>query len=170
MKSVPDLFPKCVCKQAKPKLSKTNELESKKRKGKPKGSRPLKYPDLNELTFTTFQIKYEKKLSSIAKFILNSFQKKYFYYAIDDILYLLKSNPIEQNNLLSILYSPVLSLHNNLCVNFFDIWIDQIYINEKSKVNKFLTNDFQNLEEFTYITITLWYVTKIPIKQKEPLW
>jgi hypothetical protein len=170
MKSVPDLFPKCICKQPKQKFSTKKKLKSNKKKGKPKGPKPLEYPDLNESTFTTFQIKYEKKLSSIAKFILNSFQKKYFYYAIDDILYLLKSNPIEQNNLLTILYSPVLSLHNNLCVNFFDIWIDQIYINEKSKVNKFLNNDFQNLEEFTYITITLWYVTRIPIKQKEPLW
>ena len=156
MKSVQDLFPKCICKQAKQEFSTKKKLESKKKKGKPRGPNPLVYPDLNESTFTTFQIKYEKKLSSIAKFILNSFQKKYFYYAIDDILYLLKS--------------PVLSLQNNLSVNFFDIWIDQIYINEKSKVNKFLNNDFQNLEEFTYITITLWYVTRIPIKQKEPLW
>jgi hypothetical protein len=167
MKSVTDLFPKSMSKKAKEEFSKKKKLESKKNNRK---RRALKYPDLNNSIFTTFQIKYEKKLSSIAKFILNSFQKKYFYYAIDDILYLLKSNPIEQNNLLTILYSPVLSLHNNLCVNFFDIWIDQIYINEKSKVNKFLNNDFQNLEEFTYITITLWYVTRIPIKQKKPLW
>jgi hypothetical protein len=80
----------------------------------------------------------KKKLSSIAKFILNSFQNKYIYYAIDDILYLLKSNPIERDNLLAILYSPVLSLQNNFSVNFFDIWIREIYINEISKVNKFL--------------------------------
>jgi hypothetical protein len=38
-----------------------------------------------------------KKLSSTAKFILNSFQNKYIYYAIDDILYLLKSDPIERD-------------------------------------------------------------------------
>jgi hypothetical protein len=30
---------------------------------------------------------------------LNSFQNKYLYYAIDDILYLLKSNLVEQANL-----------------------------------------------------------------------
>jgi hypothetical protein len=170
MKSVPDLFPKCVSKQAKPKLSKTNELESKKRKGKPKGSRPLKYPDLNELTFTTFQIKYEKKLSSIAKFILNSFQKKYFYYAIDDILYLFELNKTERNNLLAILYSPVLSLQNNFFVNFFDIWIREIYIDEVSKVNKFLNQDSQTSEQFSYIIIKFFYKTRVPVKKQESLW
>jgi hypothetical protein len=40
-----------------------------------------------------------KELSSTAKFILNSFQNKYIYYAIDDILYLLKSDPIERDSL-----------------------------------------------------------------------
>ena len=31
-------------------------------------------------TGKTFQIKYHKKLSSVAKLILNSFNKKYLYY------------------------------------------------------------------------------------------
>ena len=163
------LFPKCRCKE---EFSIKKKRKSKK-PGGPKIRHKDFYPSINDLSkskLTTFQIKYEKKLSLIAKFILRSFKDKYFYYAIDDILYLLKSNPIEQNNLLTILYSPVLSLHNNLSINFFDIWINKIYINEKSKVNKFLTNDFQNLEEFTYITIQFWYKTAIPIKKKETLW
>jgi hypothetical protein len=63
--------------------------------------------------------------------------KKYLYYAIDDILYLLKANPIERDNLLAILYSPIISLQNNLSINFFDIWINEIYINETPKINKF---------------------------------
>jgi hypothetical protein len=58
-----------------------------------------------------------KELSSTAKFILNSFQNKYIYYN-DDILYLLKSDPIERDSLLAILYSPILSLQNNFSVNF----------------------------------------------------
>ena len=140
--------------------------------------RPLKYPypqfefddDLDKISSKTFQIKYEKKLSSTAKFVLNSFRNKYLYYAIDDILYLLKSNPIERDNLLAILYSPVLSLHNNLSINFFDIWIDEIYINEISKVNKFLTDDFQNFEQFSYITLKLFYQTRVPVQKPEPLW
>jgi hypothetical protein len=154
---------RCRCKEEfsiKKKRKSTNRSEGKS----------LQYPSPDEIISKTFQIKYEKKLSSIAKLALNSFRNKYLYYAIDDILYLLKSNPIERNNLLAILYSPVLSLHNNFSVNFFDIWIHEIYINEISKVNKFLTNDFQNLEPFSYITIKLLYKTRIPIKKQESLW
>ena len=117
-----------------------------------------------------FQIKYEKELSTIAKFILNSFQKKYIYYAIDDILYLLNSNPIKRNNLLSIIYSPIVSLQNNFSINFFDIWIHEIYINEVSKINRFIPTNFQNLERFNYITIKLFYKPGIPTKKQETLW
>ena len=118
----------------------------------------------------TFQIKYDKKLSSVAKLLLNSFQKKYLYYAIDDILYLFQSNPTERDNLLAILYSPVLSLQNNFSINFFDIWIDEIYIQEISKVNKFIKSKSSNLPQYTYITIKFLY--KMPILPKKPdsLW
>jgi len=132
--------------------------------------KPLQYPNYTESTSKTFQIKYDKKLSSLAKAILNSFQKKYIYYAIDDILYFLKGNSIEQENLLAILYSPILSLHNNFSINFFDIWIGEVYIEEISKVNKFLTKDSQTFTQFSYITIKLFYKTGVPIKKKESLW
>ena len=118
----------------------------------------------------TFQIKYEKELSTIAKFILNSFQNKYIYYAIDDILYLLKFKPVEQNNLLSIIYSPIISLQNNFSINFFDIWIHEIYINEVSKINKFIPSNSQNFEQFSYITIKLFYKPGVPTKKQEILW
>ena len=144
---------------------------TKKRKASTRSEgKPLQYPQSNEIRSKTFQIKYEKKLSSIAKFILNSFQKKYIYYAIDDILYLLKSNPNERDNLLTILYSPILSLQNNFSVNFFDIWINEIYINEVSKVNKFLIKDCKNFEQFNYITIKFLYKTRVPIKKQDSLW
>jgi hypothetical protein len=143
----------------------------KKRKSSNKSEgKPLKYPKHNEITSKIFHIKYEKKLSSIAKLILNSFRNKYIYYAIDDILYLLKSNPVERDNLLAILYSQVLSLQNNLSVNFFDIWIHEIYINEISKANKFINYDSQNFEQLTYLTIKLLYKTRIPVKKPESLW
>jgi len=118
----------------------------------------------------TFQIRYEKELSTIAKFLLNSFQKKYIYYAIDDILYLLKSNSIERNNLLSIIYSPIVSLQNNFSINFFDIWIHEIYINEVLKINKFIPSNSQNFEQFNYITIKLFYKPGVPTKKQETLW
>jgi len=132
--------------------------------------KPIQYPESNEITSKTFQIKYEKKLSSTAKFILNSFQNKYIYYAMDDILYLLELNSFEREDLLTILYSPVLSLQNNFSVNFFDIWIRDIYIDEISKVNRFLNKNSKIPEQFNYITIKLFYKTKVPVKTQESLW
>lgn len=144
---------------------------TKKRKSSNRSEgKPFLYPNQSEITSKTFQIKYEKNLPSIAKFLLNSFQNKYLYYAVDDILYLLKSNPIERDNLLTILYSPVLSLQNNLCINFFDIWIHEIYINEVKTINKFLVTDSKNSESISYITIKLLYRTKVPVKKQESLW
>ena len=132
--------------------------------------KPLQYPKSDEITSKTFQIKYQKKLSLTAKFILNSFQNKYIYYAIDDILYAFKSSPIERNNLLAVLYSPILSLQNNFSVNFFDIWIREVYIEEISKTNKFLGKDSQTLDQFSYITIQFFYKTKVPVQKQESLW
>jgi hypothetical protein len=132
----------------------------------------LPYPDprFEKVKSKVFRIKYEKKLSSLDKLVLNNLQKKYLYYAIDDILYLLKSKYIELNNLLSIIYSPVLSLQNNLSINFFDIWIQEIYINEVSKINKFIIDDSESLEQFHYITIRLMYKDKIRVKKQNSLW
>jgi hypothetical protein len=144
---------------------------TKKRKSPTRSEgKPLQYPKSNEITSKTFQIKYQNKLSLTSKFILNSFQNKYIYYAIDDILYTLRSYPVERDNLLAILYSPVLSLQNNFSVNFFDIWIRQVYIEEISKTNKFLSNNSQTLDQFTYITIQFFYKTKVPVKIQESLW
>lgn len=132
--------------------------------------KPLQYPQPEEIMSKTFQIEYHEKLSSTAKFILNSFQNKYIYYAIDDILYLLKSNPIERDNLLAVLYSPILSLQNNVSINFFEIWIRDIYIDEIVRTNKFLKQNFENLEKVSFITIKLFYRTGIPVKKQETLW
>ena len=154
---------RCKCKE---EISVTKKRKSSNRSE----GKPFLYPNLNELTSKTFQLKYEKKLSSVAKFLLSTFQNKYLYYAIDDILYLLNSNPMERDNLLALLYSPVLSLQNNLSINFFEIWIHEIYITEVLKTNKFLTKTSQNFEPFHYITIKLLYRTKIPVKKQKSLW
>jgi hypothetical protein len=130
----------------------------------------LQYPKYSEITSKIFQIEYHENLSLTAKFILNSFQNKYIYYAIDDILYSLKSNPTERDKLLTILYSPIVSLQNNFLVNFFDIWIRDISINEISKSNKFLKQGFQNRKKVNFITIKLFYKTRVPIKKQESLW
>jgi hypothetical protein len=151
---------RCRCKEEK-----TKEVKEPKERKEGQG---LKYPESDESRVKIFQLKYEKKLSSIAKLILNSFQKKYIYYAIDDILDSFQSNPTERDNLLAILYSPVLSIQNNFSINFFDIWID--YINEVSKTNKFLKNDSSNPEKCNYITIKLLYKSGIAFKKPDPLW
>ena len=144
---------------------------TKKRKSNIRSEgKPLQYPKPNEILSKTFQMKYDRYLSPTAKFILNSFQNKYIYYAIDDILYSLKLTTIERDNLLTILYSPVLSLQNNFSVNFFDIWIKEIYIEEVSRINKFLTNNSKTSEQFSYITIKLFYKTRVPVKRQESLW
>ena len=144
---------------------------TKKRKSTNRSEgKPFFYPSSMELTSKTFQIKYEKQLSCVARFLLNSFQNKYLYYAIDDILYVLKSNRKERENLLALLYSPVLSLQNNLSINFFDIWIQEIYINEVSTTNKFLKTYSKNFESSNYITIKLLYRTKVPVKKQKSLW
>jgi hypothetical protein len=153
----------CKCKE--------EILITKKRKStKRTDGKPFLYPSHTEITCKTFQIKYDQPLSSTAKLLLNSFQKKYLYYAIDDILYVLKSNLTERRNLLAILYSPVLLLQNNFSINFFDIWIHEIYINEGQKKNKFLTKNFSNFEQFNCIKIKLLYRVKVPMKPQESLW
>ena len=144
---------------------------TKKRKSKSRRQdKPFLYPNQNEFTSKTFQVKYEKDLSLTAKFVLSSFQNKYLYYAMDDILYLFKANPMERDNLLTLIYSPVLSLQNNFSINFFDIWIHEIYINEIKKKNKFLLPNSKNTESTRYITIKFLYRTKIPVKKQESLW
>lgn len=152
---------RCRCKE---EFSITKKRKSN---GRSEG-KSLQYP--NEIMSKTFQIKYENKLSFVAKFILNSFRNKYLYYAMDDILYLLKLDTIERDNLLAILYSPILSLQNNFSVNFFDIWIREVYIDETLKVNKFLHNDTQSLKHFSSITITFFYKTRVPAKKQDSLW
>lgn len=143
----------------------------KKRKIKIRSEgKPLQYPKSSEIGTKVFQMKYPKRLSLTAKCILNSFHNKYIYYAIDDILYLLKSKPIERDDLLAILYSPILSLQNNFSINFFDIWIREVYINEVSKPNKFLKTDALTLNKVNYITIKFFYKTKVPVKKQESLW
>lgn len=128
------------------------------------------YPKSNQLKMKTFQIKYNKEFSSKVKCLINSFQNKYLYHAIEDILDLLKSTPIERENLLAIIYTPIISLQNNFYIDFFDIWIHQISINQISKENRFLTKKNKMLHSFNYITITFLYNTKQPSQKRESLW
>ena len=120
----------------------------------------------------TFQLNYKLPLSKTSRDILNSFTNKYIYYAIDDILYLLDSNPIERDNLLNILYSCMLSLHNEFSINFFDIWIDSIYFNDICETNRFLKSQIvkKNKTSNLIISVKLHYFKRMPIKKPESIW
>jgi len=124
----------------------------------------LNFPKSFEIK--TFSVKSEKKLSPLAKLILQSVQFKHFYYVRDDISYLLKSNPIERDFLLQALHSIVISLQNNLSINFFDMWVYEIYINKVSTHNKFMSQKFQHLEPSEYITIKLAYGSNVSQEKK----
>jgi hypothetical protein len=120
-----------------------------------RGELTLKFPECFHIK--TFNIQSEKILSPLAKSILQSLQFKHFYYVRDDIHYLLKSYPTERDFLLQALYSIVISLQNNFSINFFDMWIYEIYITKVSKPNKFLKQTYQYKGFDEYITIKLAY-------------
>ena len=118
----------------------------------------------------TFNVKCDNKLSPLAKTILQSFKYKLYYYVIDDLLYLLKSNPDERDYLLQILNSSVIFLQNNLYVNFFDIYIYDITINEVSKFNRFVNKQSNSFKVSNIITIKLAYQIKPVQKKLETIW
>jgi hypothetical protein len=104
----------------------------------------------------TFSVKYNKELSKRAKIVLQSFKLKFYYYVIDDILYFLKSDSNECN-CLEILNSTAIFLQNNLSVNFFDIYVYDIQINEISKTNRFTRGEQETVKISNTITIKLAY-------------
>jgi len=137
----------------------------------------LKTFQLNEIPLSsqflkTFQIQIKSPLSLTARYLLLSFTNKYIYYAIDDILYMSDLNLNEREHLLDILYSSMLSLQNDFSTNFFDIWIDSVYLNTDPIKNRFLQNEVNSFYQVseTTITLKLHYFTRTPIKKPESIW
>ena len=118
----------------------------------------------------TFTITYEKDISNKGKNILQSFKIKPYYYVIDDITYLLKSNPSECECFLQILHSTVISLQNNYKINFFDVFIYEIKINGITKFNKFNNILIKPSENSNEIIIKLAYQIKPIDKTVELTW
>jgi len=118
----------------------------------------------------TFNIKCDKNLSPLAKIIIKSFKFKLYYYVIDDLLYLLKSNPDERDYLLQTLHSTVIFLQNSLYINYFDIYIYDISIDEISKVNRFINRESEQFQVSNNITIKLAYQVKSVTKKLETTW
>ncbi len=118
----------------------------------------------------TFNVKCDKALSPLLKTILKSFKFKLYYYVIDDLLYLLKSNPDECDSILQTLNSSVLFLQNNFHVNFFDIYLYEINIIERSKSNRFINEELNNFKNSTYLNIKFAYQVKSVQKKFETIW
>jgi len=118
----------------------------------------------------TFSIKYDRKISKHAKIILQSFKLKVFYYVIDDILYFLKTDQNECDYLVRILHSTAIFLQNNFGVNFFDIYIYDIRVNEVPKFNRFTTNKKESLKFSNNIIIKLAYQVQPLEKNLETTW
>lgn len=152
------------------KKEKENDLVTEPKKKKKRVERnPAPYPmfDKSNVGVKTFQIFYDQDLSVETKLVLNTFQKKYLYHAIDDILYSFKFNLTEKDNLLGLLYSPVLSLQNDLCIDFFAIWIAELCIYKLSKSNRFLCTNCHNSYR---IKMKLVYKIKEPPQTQKILW
>ena len=118
----------------------------------------------------TFNVKCNKHLSPLIKILIKSFKFKLYYYVIDDLLYLLKSNEDERDYLLQILNSTVIFLQNSLYVNYFDIYIYDISIDTLSKFNRFINQKSENFQVSNNITIRLAYQVKPVAKKLETTW
>lgn len=135
-----------------------------------KPGRPILYPYKEKKSCKTFQVYYQKELSSITKSILTGFKNKYIYYAIEDLKASLPSNSFERNDILSVLYSSMLWLHNNQCINFFDIWIANVYIREEISKNRFVKISSKQFTNNTKITLVLFYKIGLPRINLTSLW
>ena len=120
--------------------------------------------------FLSSYIKCDKNLSPLAKIIIKSFKFKLYYYVIDDLLYLLKSNPDERDYLLQTLHSTVIFLQNSLYINYFDIYVYDISISEVSNFNRFINQKSEQFQISNNITIKLAYQVKPITKKLETTW
>jgi hypothetical protein len=112
----------------------------------------------------TFNVEYKEDLSPLAKIVIQSLKMKLYYYAIDDLLYILKSNKNEVKNIINILNSTVIFLQNHFYVDFFDIYVYDITFNKVSKFNNFLDNEYNFLLTSNNLIIKLAYELKHHIK------
>lgn len=133
--------------------------------------KPFQYPQLGNVLSKTICIKYPYKISLKTKFLFNSFQNKYLFYAIDDIIADTSLILTERETLLSLLYSCATYLKNHFLIDFFDIWLHNICIQEELVVNKFINHKSKKLLNLNnYITIQVFYKTQLQAPNKKSLW
>jgi hypothetical protein len=123
-----------------------------------------------EPIFQTFTVECEKKLSSQIKSVLKTWKGKAFYYVNEDLLYLFKSNSVEQDFFLKILHSMAIFLQNAISASFFDIYIYDVKITKIprfKKVNKMNTKPVATVD---FITFTLKCSVTLPSEKPEIHW
>lgn len=118
----------------------------------------------------TFTVKSTKTLSKHAKIILQSCKLKFYFYVIDDISYFLKSDKIEADYIIQILSSTAIFLQNNFNVDFFDIYIYDIRVNDSSKFNRFTNRRDEPFKDSNTIIIKLAYQIKLLEKTFDTTW
>ena len=123
-----------------------------------------------EPIFQTFNVKREKKLSSRAKSILKTWKGKAFYYVNEDILYLFKFNPVEQDFLLKILHSMVIFLQNATSTSFFDIYVHDVNITEIPGFNSSNRQKLENIDSIESVSFTLKCDVTPPPEKAEIPW
>ena len=113
----------------------------------------------------TFSVECDQQFSAFIELILKSFRFKLYYYVVDDLLYFSKSNPNEFKYILQILNSTVIFLQNNLYVNYFDIYVYDIKINQALIINRFIDESTKQSKGSNYIVIKLAYKVR-PFRKK----
>ena len=118
----------------------------------------------------TFNIKYDREISKHVKVILESFKLKFYYYAIDDISYSLKYDETESKYLIKILNSTAIFLQNNFGVNFFDIYIYDIQVDETPKINRLTDSQEGSFKISNNLIIKLAYQVKAVQESIDRTW
>jgi hypothetical protein len=118
-----------------------------------------------EITYHTFNIKCKKRLSLHVKRVLLSWNGRSFYDANEDILYLFKSDRIEQDFLLKTLHSMAIFLQNSTCASFFNILISNVTITSAKADTNYGSSEFVES-----ITFQLTCFVTPPPEEPETAW
>jgi len=114
--------------------------------------------------YITINTKYEVRLSQNLKQVLKKLKKCSFYKSVGLLSNI--SNVTERNEILQILYSVVTYVENNHNANLVKLWIDDIFIENVSKINSFLNQNVEKLDDQSYIIINLGFEYKLPSVKK----
>ena len=135
-----------------------------------KQGRSLFYPNQEKKNCKTFRFYYVGEFSDTAKLLLNSLKNKYIFYAIEDINSNKILDSVEKDNILSILSSTMAWLQNNQYINLFDIWIGNMYIQERKISNRFIKSKLKKSSDHTKLILVLFFKIRSPRKTPKSLW